>query len=250
MSLCYGRHVDMWLRSSSSFSVLVLCTQTRCHGSLGNLNSSELSLTLLQHLCFLTIMNQNVCCEKGPTWPIILMVLKQSHFEKKSYPGGLKHWKDQKAWPETSFSSLCWNPLILKIIILITKCVEYFLLSFSQVWEKATCSSKLDETQSFEVQSHTDSICREILLHRVIDQMMLVSLPPQSITVCLILSFFFSFSDASSHSPFLSLFSLGLDGWGAWKSERRQRPWPRQVPDHLLGQGLLHFRQWPSKPWQ
>lgn len=83
MSLCYGRHVDMWLRSSSSFSVLVLCTQARCHGSLGNLNSTELSLTLLQHLCFLTIMNQNVCCEKGPTWPIILMVLKQSHFEKR-----------------------------------------------------------------------------------------------------------------------------------------------------------------------
>lgn len=237
MSLCYGRHVDMWLRSSSSFSVLVLCTQARCHGSLGNLNSTELSLMLLQHLCFLTIMNQNVCCEKGPTWLIILMVLKQSHFEKKSYPGGLKHWKDQKAWPETSFSSLFWNPLILKIIILITKCVEY-LFSFSQVWEKATCSSKLDETQSFEVQSHTDSICREILLHRVIDQMMLVSLAPQSLSV--LFSFFFLFL-----RRFLSLsFSLSLFAGIRWmrsvkkwtqtetvaKTSARPSAWPGTSP--------------------
>lgn len=45
-----------------------------------------------------------------------------------------------------------------------------------------------------------------------------------------VLSLYFSLT----WSPF-----PGSEGCGAWKSERRQRLWPNQVPDHLFGQGLF-----------
>lgn len=138
-------------------------------------------------------------------------------------------------------SLIFWNHLFFKIIycqVQRTKYVEYLWFRISQVWETATCSSKLDEAQSLEVQIFTCLIRQEILLHHVTDQIILVSPLPQSIT----LSFFLFLLIPSSVFAGIRWIA-SMKEWTQTETLARPSAWPR-TPFLTVTTEILARRTW------
>lgn len=119
-----------------------------------------------------------------------------------------------------------------------TKYVEYLLFRISQVWETATCSSKLDETQGLEVQTFTCLIRQEILLHHVTDQIISVSLLPQSITLSFLLFLLIP------SSVFAGIrWTASMNEWTQTETLARPSAWPR-TPFLTVTTEILARRTW------
>lgn len=114
-----------------------------------------------------------------------------------------------------------------------------FRMSFFHVSRDGFCSSKLDETQSYEVPIDAEAIWKEIMLRRVIGRMILI---------------LYAFHQSLSPSLFiLLLYFLSLHFFSLSfcrdETDAECEKWTQTetVPDHLLGRGLLRFRQRASQ---